>query len=110
MKIALLALIGLVSAQDVAEATDAEKLEASETETDEAITNIENGLLNIPADEKAAYDKCMEGVTLPDKTTENTAHLLALNKCYNVVGKLGWHCQGNRRDCPEAHCCGKVTN
>ena len=84
MKIALLALIGLVSAQE--EASDADKLAASETETDEAIANIEKGLLSIPADEKAAYDKCMEGVVLPDKTTENTAHLLALNKCYNVVG------------------------
>merc|ERR1712226_642606 len=107
MKLAILALIGAVFAEEE-ELTEKEK--AAEDEVDEAIVNIEAGLEKIPADEKAAYDACMEGKTLPDKTSENTDHLLMLDTCYNVEGKEGWHCDGNRRECGTDMCCGKVTD
>ena len=60
--------------------------------------------------EKAAYDACMKGKVLPDKTKEKVQHLLELNKCYNVVGKEGWHCAGNRRKCETDLCCGQLTD
>ena len=79
MKFATLAMfVGAVFAADGdTEATDEEKLVAAENEIDEAIANIEEGLkvFNINADELVAYNKCMEGKVLPDKVTDNTAHL-----------------------------------
>jgi len=61
----------------------------------------------IGLEERAAYDLCMEGVTLPDKIDEPVAHLQALSACYNVVGKQGWGCKGKRRECGAGLCCGK---
>ena len=79
MKFATLAMfVGAVfAAEGDTEATDEEKLVAAENEIDEAIANIEEGLkdFNINAEEKIAYTACMVGKTLPDKVTENTAHL-----------------------------------
>ena len=34
---------------------------------------------------------------------------MALNECYNTVGKEGYYCQGNRRKCGTGLCCGKVS-
>ena len=106
MKFALFTL-AVVSAAE--EATDAELKEAALDETDEAIKNIEDGLLigKIGTDEKAEYDACMKDKTLPDKTTDKVNHLLMLNSCYNTVGKKTYGCQGNRRVCGEGMCCGK---
>lgn len=95
---------------DVADSnSDLSALElAALDETRDAISSIESGLANSNMDELelAAYNSCMSGVTLPNKGTDPVKHLIALSKCYNVSGKEGWGCTGNRRSCDAGMCCG----
>ena len=109
MKFAIFALL-FASVFAAEGATEAEIAEATDDELDEAIKNFKEGIKaeNMATAELAAYEACIATKTLPEET-KKAAYLVAVYECYNVIGKEGWRCQGNRRDCESTLCCGKVS-